>query len=345
MSAPAAPVCEFRGVGKSFGGFTALRDLDFAVAPGEIVGFLGPNGAGKSTSLKLLTGLRRPTAGTVRVFGGSPTDLAVRRRVGMTPQELEFPPTMKVREVLAFLALAYGRRGGTPASGLAAPEVWRERLELGKVWDRRTQGLSGGEKRRLGLACALIAEPELLLLDEPTTGLDVEARRLLWEVVREQRRRGVTILLTTHYLEEIEALSDRVIVIDQGRKLFEGEVKEIRRRVRMSKIEFELPAGTAAGGARDGRIDFTKIPHLNFECRDSRHYLLWTRDSDESLRALVEAGVDFRHLSVHPASLEEAFIQLRAAASHDAGGAGDHRSRDGDDDGGTDGPPGHGGRA
>ncbi|MBX3018891.1 MAG: ABC transporter ATP-binding protein [Bdellovibrionaceae bacterium] len=293
-------VCEFRNVGKTFGDFTALADLSFQIAPGEIVGFLGPNGAGKSTSLKLLTGLRRPTSGTVHVFGEAPTAMSVRGRVGMTPQELEFPPTMKVREVLHFLALAYGR---------GEPDLWREKLHLEKVWGRRTQGLSGGEKRRLGLACALIAAPDLLLLDEPTTGLDVESRRLLWEVVRDERRRGVTILLTTHYLEEIEALSDRVIVIDQGRKLFAGEVKEIRRQVRMSKIEFEMPTGAS--------VEFQRVPHLSFDCRDSRHYVLWSRDSDQSLRALVEAGVDFRHLSVHPASLEEAFIQLRASGSRD----------------------------
>lgn len=294
-------VCEFRGVGKRFGDFVAVDGLDFKIHRGEIVGFLGPNGAGKSTSLKLLTGLRRATTGEVRVFGDTPYAMDVRRRIGMTPQELEFPPTMKVREVLALLALTYGR--GNPAD-------WRERLHLDGVWNRRTQGLSGGEKRRLGLACALIAAPELLLLDEPTTGLDVESRRLLWDVVREEKKRGVTILLTTHYLEEIEALSDRVIVIDRGRKLFEGSVKEIRRRVQMAKIEFEY------SGELNSHLD--QIPHLTLDAHGAGHYVLWSRDSDQSLRALVEAGIDFRHLSVHPASLEEAFIQLRA--DHAQGG-------------------------
>ncbi len=287
-------VAEFRNVGKSYGDFQALKNLSLEIRRGEILGFLGPNGAGKSTSLKLLTGLRQPTSGEVLLFGEKPSSSVVRRRVGMTPQELDFPPQMKTREVLQFLALSYGR---------GEPHIWREKLQLEKLWDRRTQGLSGGEKRRLGLACALIAGPELLLLDEPTTGLDVEARRLLWDVVRDEQKRGVTICLTTHYLDEVEALSHRVIVIDQGQKLFEGSVKEIRRRVEMSKIDFEMPEAHA--------VDWAQIPHLSLELRDRNHCVLWSRDSDESVRALVQKGVAFRHLSVHPASLEEAFIQLR----------------------------------
>lgn len=291
-------VVQFEQVSKHFGSVVALKGLSLKIRRGEVVGFLGPNGAGKSTSLKLLTGLRRPSAGQVRLFGEDPQSESARRRVGMTPQELEFPPHMKVGEVLAFLALSYGR--GTP-------EIWKDRLDLGRFWARKTQGLSGGEKRRLGLACALIASPDLLLLDEPTTGLDVESRRLLWQVVRDEQKRGVTVLLTTHYLEEIEALSDRVIVIDQGQKLYEGTVHEIRRKVEMQKIEFEV----------SGSGDLSQIPVLNIE-RKSQHVTLWTRDSDATLRLLVEKAIGFRHLSVHPASLEEAFIQIRRAGKPDA---------------------------
>lgn len=294
---PSGVVASFADVSKAYGGVQALRSLSLEIRRGEVLGFLGPNGAGKSTSLKLLTGLRRASSGQIKLFDEDPASRRARQRVGMTPQELEFPNHLKVREILRLLALAYGR---------GEPEIWKKRLDLGRLWDRKAQGLSGGEKRRLGLACALIAGPDLLLLDEPTTGLDVEARRLLWQVIREEQKRGVTICLTTHYLDEVEALSDRVIVIDQGQKLFEGSVKDIRRRVEIQKIEFE------ADPTLDSKLSVpgVDIPFLNHE-RRGETLILWSRDSDATLRALVKNEVAFRHLSVHPASLEEAFIQIR----------------------------------
>lgn len=291
------PIASFKDVEKKFGDFTALKKISFEIQKGEVLAFLGPNGAGKSTSLKLLTGLRRATSGEVRLFGKSPTETSARKKVGMTPQELDFPPQLKVSEVLKVVALAYGE--GTP-------EKWKTKLHLEAVWNRKTLGLSGGEKRRLGLACALMAGPDLLLLDEPTTGLDVESRRLLWDVIREEQSRGVTICLTTHYLEEIEKLSTRVIVIDHGEKLFEGSVQEIRRKVDLQKVEFEC----AVELTKSFKVEDYVAKVLTIETK-GKAVTFWTRQSDALVREMVQKEIPFEHLSVHPASLEEAFINIR----------------------------------
>lgn len=291
-------VARFKDVSKKFGAVTALANLSLEIRRGEILAFLGPNGAGKSTSLKLLTGLRSASGGAIELFGQSPQSAVARQRVGMTPQELDFPPHLKVHEVLELVALAYGQCG---------IQAWKERLDLGPLWERKTQGLSGGEKRRLGLACALLGKPELLLLDEPTTGLDVEARRALWDVIRQEKSRGTTICLTTHYLDEVEALADRVIVIDQGEKLFEGSVDEIRRRVEVQKIEWH------ANDETERALQEGRIPCLSFE-RKGAWQIVFARESDETIRALVRENLPFHHLTVYPASLEEAFLQVKNEA-------------------------------
>lgn len=295
-------VARFQNVSKTFAGVTALNELNFDIYAGEILAFLGPNGAGKSTSLQLLTGLRRPSSGRVELFGVDPQNsISVRSRLGMTPQELDFPPHLQVREVLQLVSKSYGR---------GDPEVWRSRLHLERVWQRRTQGLSGGEKRRLGLACALMAAPDLLLLDEPTTGLDVESRRLLWKCIREERERGAAICLTTHDLSEAEKLADRVLVIDQGRKFFEGSLQEIRSLVDLQRVEFHL-AGVDLPRLQDPSL--TAL-WMNMEIQQQR-VTLWTSQSDQVVHAFVEKGLAFQGLLIHASSLEEAFLQIRRSGA------------------------------
>lgn len=284
-------VLRFENVCKQYGQFVAVQNLSFSVKAGEVLAFLGPNGAGKSTTLQCLLGLRHPTSGTIELFGGKPTDLQVRRNVGATPQDLDFPPQLKVKEVLDHVARAYE---------VALDPDLSEKLNLGKLLDRRSSGLSGGERRRLGLACALVPKPKLLILDEPTTGLDIESRRLLWEVIFSVHKQGTTILLTTHYLEEVENLADRVILIDHGQKMFEGSVEQIKSTVDYRKVQFSS--------------DLLHLPaEITSESSEHRGdcWTLWTHNSDETVRALIAKGIPFKDLTVTGASLEEAVVQIR----------------------------------
>ncbi|MGB4134926.1 MAG: ABC transporter ATP-binding protein, partial [Microbacterium sp.] len=201
-------LASFDRVTRRFGDLVAVDDVTLDIPEGQILGLLGPNGAGKSTLLSLLQGLRRPSAGTVRLFGGDPSDPRSRVRLGSTPQETALPETLRVGEVLDFVGSHFPERADI--GELAAQFGFTELLR------RQTGGLSGGQKRRIAVALAFVGSPRLVLLDEPTTGLDVDARRVLWEAIRARHAQGATIVVTSHYLEEIEALAERVVVVDRG---------------------------------------------------------------------------------------------------------------------------------
>ena len=274
------------GVTRRYGATIALDSVDLDVPAGQLVGLLGPNGAGKSTLLNLLTGLRRPTAGHVELFGRAPTDAAARRELGTTPQETGLPATLRVGEVVDFVARHYPHPVGTGEL--------LDRFGLAGLHGRQTGGLSGGQKRRLAVAIAFVGRPRLVVLDEPTTGLDVEARRALWAGVREYSAGGGTVLLTSHYLEEIEALAERVVVIGAGRVLADGDLDDVRRVVARSTVSFTADA----------------VPDLPGLVRDGDRFVLHSSDADRLVRDLVTTGVGFRDLQVRPASLEEAFLVL-----------------------------------
>jgi ABC-2 type transport system ATP-binding protein len=276
---------------RRYGPTVALDHVTVEVSAGELVGLLGPNGAGKSTLLNLLVGLRRPTSGRVELFGGDPRDPRHRRQVGVTPQETGLPATLRVREVVDFV----GRHFADPVD---TGELL-SRFGLADVAARQTGGLSGGQRRRLAVALAFVGRPRLVLLDEPTTGLDVQARHALWDGIRGFADEGGTVLLTSHYLEEVEALARRVVVLGGGRVLADGPVETVRGVAgvrRVSVIADELPALPGVVGVQhvDGRTD------------------LLTPDADELVRALVRADVHFRDLRVAPVSLEDAFLSLVA---------------------------------
>ena len=186
---------------RRYGPVTALDGVCLDVPAGQLLGLLGPNGAGKTTLLQLLAGLRRPTSGTVELFGGDPRDAARRRRLGSTPQETGLPPTLRVHEVVDFVA-------GHFADPVPTAQLL-DQFGLAGLERRQSGGLSGGQKRRLAVAVAFVGRPDLVLLDEPTTGLDVEARHSLWSAVRRYHEGGGTVVLTSHYLEEVEALAER----------------------------------------------------------------------------------------------------------------------------------------
>ena len=280
-----------RSLSRTYGSVTALHEVDLDVPAGQLLGLLGPNGAGKTTALQLLCGLRRPSSGTVELFGGDPRQPANRRRLGTTPQETGLPATLRVHEVVDLVAGHFA--DPVPTSELLA------RFGLEGLGRRQTGGLSGGQKRRLTVAVAFVGRPSLVLLDEPTTGLDVEARHVLWDAVRQFHADGGTVVLTSHYLEEVEALAERVVVIDRGRVRADGSLAEVRSVVASRRVRFRA----------------TSVPRLRGverSTQDGDACELWTTDSDAVVRELVSSGAAFTDLQVASATLEEAFLALTA---------------------------------
>jgi ABC-2 type transport system ATP-binding protein len=282
-------------VSRRYGDVLALDRLSLDVAAGELVGLLGPNGAGKSTLLSLLTGLRRPSSGRVELCGGDPRDPVRRRGLGVTPQETGLPPSLRVGEVVDFVRAHY-------PDPLGRDQVLT-RFGLADLVKRQTGGLSGGQKRRLAVALAFVGRPRIVFLDEPSTGLDVEARHALWDGVREFHAEGGTIVLTSHYLEEVEALARRVVVIGGGRVLADNTVPAVRNMVAIRRVSL-----TSA-------VPLPVLPGVIRTERDGDRTHLMTPDADRLVRDLVAHDVAFTDLEVRPTSLEEAFLTLTAPAA------------------------------
>lgn len=241
----AAPVIRAQGLVKQFGQFRAVDGIDFTIPPGQCFGFLGPNGAGKTTTLKMLMGLADFDAGTLSVLGQDLPDQAraIRARVGLVPQADNLDPDFTVRENLFMYARFFGLKRAAVADRVEALLAFSE---LTAKADAKVETLSGGMKRRLTIARALINDPEIVILDEPTTGLDPQVRHLIWARLSELRARGVTLVLTTHYMEEAERLCDQLVVMDHGRILDQGSPKDlIQRHVESDVIELR---GTVSEG-------------------------------------------------------------------------------------------------
>lgn len=277
---------------RHYGPVIALDGISLDVPAGQLLGLLGPNGAGKTTLLQLLAGLRHPTSGSVELFGGDPRDPGRRRRLGTTPQETGLPGTLRVSEVVEFVA-------GHFADPVPTAELL-EQFGLSGLERRQSGGLSGGQKRRLVVAVAFVGRPDLVLLDEPTTGLDVDARHALWDAVRRYHKGGGTVVLTSHYLEEVEALAERVVVIDHGQVRADGTLADVRSLVPARRVRLRAP----------DLPDLPALAGVERSNRDGDRYELWTADSDALVRQLVTAGVPFLDLEVATASLEEAFLAL-----------------------------------
>jgi lipooligosaccharide transport system ATP-binding protein len=239
--AAATPVIAVEALEKRYGEVEAVRGVSFSIWPGTCVGLLGPNGAGKTTIMRMIMALAQPSAGRLRLFGQPPSALgrAMRERVGLVPQEDNLDPDLSVQQNLE----VYGRYFGRPAGELAERvPLLLEFMQLIERADAQVMQLSGGMKRRLIIARALIADPELIILDEPTTGLDPQARVLIWRRLVDLKREGKTLLLTTHYMDEAQRLCDRIIIIDGGKVLDEGSPQElIDRHARAYVVEIPKP--------------------------------------------------------------------------------------------------------
>ena len=286
-------VIEVRNITKRYGAVQALQGINMTVAPGEIVGVLGPNGAGKTTALSVMLGLRKPTSGTARLFGLPPDDLRARGRIGVMLQESGVPLSLRVEEVIRLFQSYY------PFT-LPTEELMR-RAELTDKRRSLIADLSGGQKQRLYFALALAGDPDLLFLDEPTVGMDVDMRVAFWEQIRALAARGKTILFSTHYLEEADALANRIVVINQGRIIAEGTPHEIKRRVPHTIVRLcsDIPVAAA-------RL----LPGVQHVAVDNDHLVVSTSEPEAFLRALFRAEWSVGNLNVQGADLETAFRTL-----------------------------------
>ncbi|HET9225346.1 MAG TPA: ABC transporter ATP-binding protein [Thermoanaerobaculia bacterium] len=287
------PIAELKRAAKTYGKVTALDGVDFQVRPGEVVALLGPNGAGKTTAVQLLLGLLRPSNGSATLFGIDPRSAEARVRIGAMLQISKVPETLKVREHVDLISSYYHRP--LPRSESLAL------AGLGGLEERLFGKLSGGQKQRLLFALALCGNPDLLFLDEPTVGLDVESRRGLWSVIQGKASEGRSVLLTTHYLEEADALADRIVLIRRGKIVAEGTPSEIKARAAGRKIRCHtsLPLTDVASlsGVRNAR-------------RDGEITELFAVDAERVLRELLSRDRSLSGLEVKGADLEEAFLAL-----------------------------------
>jgi ABC-2 type transport system ATP-binding protein len=280
-------------VSKNYGAVQALKNFSLEVRAGELTAVLGPNGAGKTTAIKLLLGLARPTSGRVSVFGGDPTVLETRLRVGAMLQVGRVPESLRVREHIDLFSSYYSRRLPTKQT-LAVAGI--ENLR-----DRKFGDLSGGQKQRVLFALAICGNPDLLFLDEPTVGLDVEARHLLWDEIRQLLTLGKTVVLTTHYLEEADALADRVVVINKGSMIAEGTPQEIKARTAGKKIRCVTRLSVGVLGALPGVVDVQD---------DRGTMVIHTSRTEDVLRELLNRDRDVSGIEVAGAGLEDAFLAL-----------------------------------
>lgn len=295
---------EIKNLSKFYGKFRALDKLSFEVREGDFFGFLGPNGAGKTTAIRVLTGLANYTEGEVHVFGHDVIRdyRKTRSLIGLVPQEFNFDPFFSAEWILRL----EGGYFGMPSK--EAKVRAEELLKMLNLWEKRGQDykkLSGGMKRRLLIARALMHRPKLLILDEPTAGVDIELRFELWEFLKKLNREGTTIILTTHYIEEAEQLCNTIGVIHEGRMLTVEKKSELLRKVYRGEIELELkqvlekiPGELAALGA-------------TFDAKTKRLKLMQANGAlNQALKILVGAGVEIEGVEVHEPKLEEAFLKL-----------------------------------
>lgn len=292
-----SPVAELVRVSHRYGNVAALTDVSLSLDAGQVTALLGPNGAGKTTAVSLLTGLSRPTGGQARLFGGDPQSLSARRRIGVMLQVSKVPETLTVREHLTLFSSYYA--APLPLTALLAL------AGLSEVADRRYGRLSGGQQQRVLFALAVCGNPELLFLDEPTVGMDVESRRTFWSAVRAFTSAGRAVLLTTHYLDEADALAHRVVLLGRGRIVADGTPAAIKQQANGRQVRCRSALATA---------ELLSLPGVVSVTPDGGGLLLTTTDADATLRGLIVADPGASDLDVRGAGLEDAFVALTSAS-------------------------------
>ena len=303
------PVVRVRGLTKRYGDVQAVAGIDFDVARGEVFGLLGPNGAGKTTTVEILEGLRAPDGGEVTVLG---VDVArdadaIKPRIGVSLQTASMYPKLTVTELIDLFRSFY-------PSSLPAAELI-DALELGERRHAQSQVLSGGQRQRLAVALALVNDPELVFLDEPTTGLDPAARRSLWDLVRQMQRDGKSVLLTTHYMEEAEILCDRIAIMDHGRILEMGTIDElVSKRFSERTIHFDRLADLTDA-------DLRGLPDVHDVKADDDSTILYSADVGPTIGALLalteSRGLEPQNLAIRRPTLEDVFLDLTGRALRD----------------------------
>jgi ABC-2 type transport system ATP-binding protein len=303
------PVIRVRGLTKRYDDVQAVAGIDFDVAPGEIFGLLGPNGAGKTTTVEILEGLRAPDGGEVSVLGVDVTRGAdaLKPRIGVSLQTAALYPKLTVTELIDLFRSFYPN--SRPTNELI------DALELGERRNARSADLSGGQRQRLAVALSLVNDPELVFLDEPTTGLDPAARRSLWEIVRGLKASGRSVLLTTHYMEEAEILCDRIAIMDHGRILEMGTVEElVSKHYQERTIRFDRLDGLH-------HDELAGLPEVASVKGDGDEVLLYTRDPGKTIGALLDLadtrGLEPQNLAIRRPTLEDVFLDLTGRALRD----------------------------
>jgi len=298
MNQAGETIARLQGASKNYGDVLALDQVDLEVRRGEVQALLGPNGAGKTTAISLLLGLLRPDAGTAVLFGQSPQSLAARSRLGAMLQTAGVPDTLTVGELITLFRSYY-----------AQPRTVADCVALAGVADllrNRYGRLSGGQQRRVQFALAICGRPQILFLDEPTTGLDLDARETIWKTIRQLVAENCAVVLTTHYLEEAEALADHVSVLARGRIVAAGSVQQVRARVAQRRIRCVSRLSEQAIGA---------WPEVRSVVRDGEHIEIVTDLAETVVRQLLFEDCELRELEVRRAGLAEAFVEITREAA------------------------------
>jgi len=311
--APAEAALRCRGLVKHYGDVKAVDGIDLEVPRGTCFGLLGPNGAGKTTTLEMIEGLTPPTAGRIELFGqswGEGHDRELRRRLGVQLQETRLPEKLTVTDLLR-LFRSFFPGGRSVEEAIAVVQLEEKR-------DARVEKLSGGQKQRLSLACALVGDPELLFLDEPTTGLDPQARHKIWEIVDDFRRHGGTVLLTTHYMDEAAHLCESLVILDHGKVIAAGAPREL-----VASLGAEQILELTLAGDREGPADrLAALPGVSSVTRRDGQLVMSITDMGAALPALLQLlereGLAVATLTTHQATLEDVFVKLTGRGLREA---------------------------
>ena len=309
MTQSGAPVIRVTDLKKYYGDVKAVDGVSFEVARGEVFGMLGPNGAGKTTTIEVLEGLRPPESGTVEVLGLDVCNhpQAIKERIGVQLQSVSLYPRLTVTELLDLFGSFFKHH--LPTKQLI------DAVDLGERADARSMNLSGGQQQRLSIALALVNDPELVFLDEPTTGLDPQARRSLWDLVKGLQTKGKTVMLTTHYMEEAAELCDRVAIMDHGHILEMGTVPElIGRRFKEREVFFDSSPALATEA-------LSKLGGVTRAAQEQGQTVLYSKDIPGTIGALLamadELSIEPRNLGIRQATLEDVFLDLTGRALRD----------------------------